>query len=102
VSYADGGKWSGGLRLRYFGPRPLIEDNSVRSKSSTLANLRLGYRIDRHTRLAVDVLNLFDARVSDIDYYYASQLRNEAAPVDDLHTNPSEPRTFRVTLRFNY
>ncbi len=23
------------LRLRYFGPRPLIEDNSVRSKSST-------------------------------------------------------------------
>jgi len=102
VSYADGGKWSGGLRLRYFGPRPLIEDNSVRSKSSTLANLRLGYRIDRHTRLAVDVLNLFDARVSDIDYYYASQLRNEAAPVDDLHTHPSEPRTFRVTLRFNY
>ncbi|MGH8532029.1 MAG: hypothetical protein ACREV1_04680 [Gammaproteobacteria bacterium] len=28
----------GGLRVRYFGPRPLIEDNSVRSASTTLLN----------------------------------------------------------------
>ena len=30
------------LRLRYFGPRPLVEDNSVRSKATTLLNLRGG------------------------------------------------------------
>jgi hypothetical protein len=30
----DLGRWSGGLRLRYFGPRPLIEDDSVRSEAS--------------------------------------------------------------------
>lgn len=28
----------GALRLRHFGPRPLVEDNSVRSKASTLLN----------------------------------------------------------------
>src|SRR5262249_57558512 len=33
----------GSLRLRYFGPRPLIEDNSVRSKATTLVNLEAGY-----------------------------------------------------------
>jgi hypothetical protein len=32
-----------GLRARYFGPRPLIEDNSVRSKATTLFNLEAGY-----------------------------------------------------------
>ena len=32
------GPWSGALRLRYFGPRPLSEDNTVRSKATTLLN----------------------------------------------------------------
>lgn len=102
VAYDDGARWSGGLRLRYFGPRPLIEDNSVRSKSSTLVNLRVGYRIDRGTRVALEVLNLFARKVSDIDYYYASQLRNEAVAVDDIHTHPAEPRTLRVSVRTNF
>ncbi|MDD5249840.1 MAG: TonB-dependent receptor [Rhodocyclaceae bacterium] len=102
ATYDDHAKWSGGMRLRYFGPRPLIEDDSVRSPASTLVNLRIGYRIDKHAKLALDVLNLGDARVSDIDYYYASQLRGEASPVDDIHTHPAEPRTLRLTLHLSY
>jgi outer membrane receptor protein involved in Fe transport len=96
------GPWFGALRLRYFGPRPLIEDNSVRSDSSAIANLRLGYRLDRKTTLALDVFNLFDRKISDIDYWYESQLRNEAAPVNDIHTHPAEPRTFRLTLTHRF
>jgi outer membrane receptor protein involved in Fe transport len=99
AAYDDGGKWSGGVRLRYFGPRPLIEDNSVRSPASTLVNLRASYKFDNRVKLSLDVLNLFNRKVSDIDYYYSSQLRNEATPVDDIHTHPSEPRTFRASLR---
>ena len=34
----------GSLRLRYFGPRALIEDNSVRSEATTLLNPRAGIR----------------------------------------------------------
>jgi hypothetical protein len=48
------------------------------------------------------VLNLFDRRVSDIDYYYASQLRGEAQPVEGIHTHPAEPRSLRVSLRVGY
>ena len=99
TAYDGGGKWSGGVRLRYFGPRPLIEDNSVRSPASTLVNLRASYKFDNRVKLSLDVLNLFNRKVSDIDYYYSSQLRNEATPVDDIHTHPSEPRTFRASLR---
>ena len=85
-------RWSGGARLRYFGPRPLIEDNTIRSPGSTLLNLRAGYRIDARTRLSVDLLNALDRKVSDIDYAYASQLPGEAAPANDLHTHPAELR----------
>jgi len=94
--------WFGSARLRYFGPRPLIEDDSVRSATSVLVNGRLGYRCDKNLTLALDVLNLFDRKVADIDYYYASQLAGEAAPVADIHTHPAEPRTLRLSVRIAY
>jgi len=97
VSYNDG-PWSAGLRMRYFGPRPLIEDNSVRSKGSFLASLKGGYRFGPRVRAWVEVLNLFDREVSDIDYYYESRLKSEPGPVADIHTHPAEPRTIRVGL----
>src|SRR3954470_8641545 len=36
--------WFGALKARHFGPRPLIEDNSVHSLSSLIFNARAGYR----------------------------------------------------------
>jgi outer membrane receptor protein involved in Fe transport len=87
------------MRVRYFGPRALTEDDSVRSQASTLVNLRLGWKPVPRLLLALDVFNLFDREVSDIDYFYASQLRGEAAPVDDTHTHPALPRTLRVTAQ---
>lgn len=102
LAWDDGGRWAGGLRLRYFGPRALIEDNSVRSKSSTIVNVQGSYKASKQIKLTLDVLNLFDTQVSDVDYYYQSQLRGEAAPVYDIHTHPAEPRTLRLTLRYTY
>ena len=102
ASYQADERWSAGLRLRYFGPRPLLEDNSVRSASSTLVNTELGYRPSRDSKISLAILNLFDRRVSDIDYFYASQLRGETAAVDDRHYHPAEPRTLRLTLRLTY
>jgi hypothetical protein len=96
------GPWFGALRWRYIGPRPLIEDASVRSQTSQLLNLRMGYRLAARTQLAVDVYNLLDRRVNDIEYWYSSQLVGEAAPVDDRHLHPAEPRTVRVTLTHRY
>ena len=99
VSLQESEPWSAGMRLRYFGPRPLIEDNSVRSKSSTLVNLLVGYRVSKPVQVSMEILNLFNTQVSDIDYYYASRLPGEAAPVNDVHTHPAEPRAVRVTLK---
>lgn len=96
----DVGPWSGAFQLRYFGPRPLIEDNSVRSSSTVIAYLRASYRFDRRWQLTADVFNLFDRRASDVDYYYSSRLPGEPAEgVNDIHFHPGEPRTLRLTLR---
>ena len=103
VTVTDIGRWYGGMELRYFGPRPLIEDNSVRSASTTLAYARIGYKIKPQTRLTLDVFNLFGKQASDIDYYYQSRLKGEPADgVNGIHFHPVEPRTLRLTLAHQF
>src|SRR5205823_14273304 len=94
----DLGRWSFTGLVRYFGPRPLIEDGSVKSQSSTNVSLRTSYRLDRRFRLNFDVNNLFNRKTSDIDYFYESRLQAESAPVSDVHFHPAEPRSFRIAL----
>jgi outer membrane receptor protein involved in Fe transport len=96
------GPWFGALRFRYFGPRPLIEDNSVRSSGSALTNLRLGYKFNKRTQVALDAYNLFDRKVNDIEYWYESQLSNETAAQGDRHIHPSEARTLRLTVAHRF
>ncbi|MFZ6845723.1 TonB-dependent receptor [Undibacterium sp. RuTC16W] len=99
---ATEGPWSGGLRLRYFGGRPLIEDNSVRSGASTLVNAKLAYAINKKIKVTAEVINVLNRQVSDVDYYYASQLPSESAPVNDIHTHPAEPRVLRIGLHLTF
>jgi hypothetical protein len=102
VSVKDLGPWSGTVHARYFGPRPLIENNSARSQSSIDFSLRASYKVDAKTSVNFDVFNLFNRKSSDIDYYYSSQLRNEAAPVTGIHFHPVEPRAARLALVMHY
>jgi TonB-dependent receptor-like protein len=88
----------GTFRTRYFGPQPLLEDNSARAPASFLCDARVGYRW-KNWEFFIDVLNVFDAQVNDIEYFYTSRLPGEPiAGVDDYHLHPAEPRTFRATL----
>ncbi|MBC7683262.1 MAG: TonB-dependent receptor, partial [Ferruginibacter sp.] len=96
------GPWFGALQLRYFGPRPLVEDNSVRSKATATLNGRVGYKFSPTLKLELEGFNLTNRRDSAIDYYYASQLKGESAPVNDIHFHPIESRSFRVTLVANF
>jgi outer membrane receptor protein involved in Fe transport len=90
--------WFGGARFRHFGEAALIEDDSVRSRPTTLVNLEAGYRFAKRYKLSAALYNVFDSRDNDITYFYESQLAGEAEPVADIHFHPVEPRTVRVTL----
>jgi TonB dependent receptor len=93
----------GSLRVRHFGPRPLIEDASVTSKSTTLWNGEVGYRLSGTARVVLEVFNIFNAEVSDIDYFYTSRLPGEPLHgVEDIHLHPALPRSARFGLQFSF
>jgi hypothetical protein len=47
-------------------------------------------------------LTLFNSKAHDVDYFYASQLADESAPVYDVHYYPVEPLSERLTLKFTF
>ena len=93
----------GSMRLRHFGARPLIEDNSVASEPTTILNGEVGFQLNEQLNMVFEVFNLLDSTVSDIDYFYTSRLQGEPlAGVDDVHFHPSLPRTARVMLNVSF
>ncbi len=100
------GPWSASIQWRYLGPGALVEDNSVRSRSSLTKNLRVALKLPpalgRDSELTLDVFNLTDRRVDDIQYFYESRVPGEADAVADRHVHPAEPRTLRLTLRLGF
>ncbi len=97
------GPWFGAVQFRYFGPRPLREDNAVRSKATASVNGSIGYKLSPTLQVKLDGFNLTNRRVSAIDYYYTSRLRGEPAEgVADVHFHPIESRTFRLSLSMNF
>jgi hypothetical protein len=97
------GHWSSSVRWRYFGPRPLIEDDSVQSKATSLMNAQTGYRLTTRMMATIDIFNLANATDSDIDYFYTSRLSGEpAGGIDDLHMHPALPRTVRAGIKVTF
>jgi outer membrane receptor protein involved in Fe transport len=91
--------WFGAAKFRYLGTRPLIEDDSVRSGPMRVLNANVGYRFENGVRVQLDVLNLFNSRDHQIDYFYLSRLQGEPlAGVSDVHFHPIEPLAVRLTL----
>ncbi len=91
-----GGPWAGALQLRYFGPRPLTEDNTQRSDGTTTLNGRLGYRVAKDTTVELLGFNLLDSKQSAIDYYNGSYTFGGQSGLAGRVFHPIEPRNFRL------
>jgi hypothetical protein len=59
---------------------------------------RAGYVSENGLKPQLDGFDIFNAQASQIDYFYQSRLRNEAAPVNDAHFHPVEPMALRLTV----
>lgn len=98
-TFGEATGWFGAFKARYFGPRPLIEDDSVRSLKSLVFNARAGYRFDNGVRVQLDVFNLFNTKTNQIEYFYVSRLPGETLDgVGDRHVHPVEPTVVRLTI----
>ncbi len=107
--------WFGGLGYRYFGPRPLTEDNAFTSPATGIVNARVGYNFDNGWRIQLDGFNILNSRSDQITYAYGSLLKtdllyaacNSPTPpptavcqngVMDRVFKPVEPLAVRLTL----
>jgi len=105
VTVDDVGPFFGNLQMRYFGKRPLIEDNHVQSDHTVTLNSQIGYKIGKNVRMTLQGFNLLDthAHAHAIDYYYTSRLPGEpVAGVSDVHFHPIESRSLRVNWIANF
>ncbi|WP_419317272.1 TonB-dependent receptor [Caulobacter sp. ErkDOM-E] len=90
------------LTWRRLGAAPLIEDNSIRSRPTSLVNALFVQNLGPAS-VMVEVLNMTDSKRDDIAYAYASRLPSEpAGGVDDVHFHPVEPRTLRAGLKISF
>jgi len=98
----DGDGWYTSVRLRYLGERILDSFDEHKADDTTLVNLALGYQLSGFdTKL--ELLNIFDSKDHDIDYFYESRLAGEPAEgVEDLHYHPVEPRMVRVSVSYRF
>jgi hydrogenase/urease accessory protein HupE/outer membrane cobalamin receptor len=98
VTYRADCGFFGSVRLRYFGPRPLIEDDSVRSPETILVNAQVGYHFNQTWTATVEVLNLLNRKDHDISYFYESQTTPGSTPTEEIHFHPVEPIQVRAAL----
>lgn len=103
-----GGSWFGGLRLRYLGAYPLEETGKEKSSPFWITNLKLGYRYDKNLQFSLDVLNLFNSKANDIEYFGAACSGSEGAAcgggsgIDGRLVHPLEPRMLRLGMRVSF
>lgn len=94
-------KWPEGLtsqlQATYLGVRPLVEDRSIKSPAWMDVDLSERYQLPvklPHGRMEafLFIQNVFNTKWEQATFAFASQLRNEPAPVTDIHFVPGNPR----------
>jgi hypothetical protein len=89
------------VRVRGVGDRPAVEDNSVRARGYTIVDLSLSRRFGQFDAY-VNAENLFNAVWNEAQFDTESRLRDEAAPVSELHFTPGTPLSVRLGAGFRF
>ena len=88
VSVGDVHRWTAGVRLQSIVPRSPADDAGGGPSVSPLVHAEAGHRLTRRSRLALDVLNLTNARVSAV------------GDAIDGYADWAPSRTVRLTIQF--
>lgn len=95
-------QWEASVRLRHLGPSPLVEDNSVRDKGSTVVNARAARKF-ANFELYGELLNVLNSRDKDIAYVYEAYIPAfDTAPTEGRVSRVVEPRTVRVGATYRF
>lgn len=90
---------SGSLRYRYIKSRPANEDGSVTALGYFITDAALQYTTSK-IELGLVAENIFNTHWNEAQFETTSRLRNEAAPVTELHFTPGNPLFIKATVAF--
>lgn len=95
------------LQATYLGVRPLTEDRSIKAPSWIDFDLSERYQlplklVHGHLEAFLFIQNLFNTQWEQAVFAFESQLRTEAAAVNDIHFVPGNPRTFMGGLAWYF
>ena len=97
--------WEVGARVRYLGPYPLIEDNSLRATGEVVVNVRAAWKSIDHFTVYAELLNVLNDDGKDIVYEYAAHVPGLDPPgveVDGRMSRAEEPRTLRFGVKYDF
>lgn len=87
------------LRYRYMGNRPANEDNSVVAKGYFVSDVVVNYTKSKF-ETGIAIQNLFNVRWKETQFDTESKLRNETAPVSEIHFTPGTPFFLKAHISF--
>ena len=93
--------WDVSLRYRHIGERPANEDASVTAEGYTLVNLGISYTYG-FIKYFVSAENLFDIDWNEAQFDTESRLKNETAPVSEIHFTPGNPLNLQAGISYQF
>ncbi|MBK7306428.1 MAG: TonB-dependent receptor plug domain-containing protein [Chitinophagaceae bacterium] len=88
---------NGGINYRYIKNRPANEDNSVVAKGYFLLDAAVNYTRPKY-EIGLAFENIFNIKWNEAQFATESRLRNEPAPVTELHYTPGTSFFARLKL----
>ncbi|PWV48959.1 TonB-dependent receptor plug domain-containing protein [Chitinophaga sp. S165] len=90
-----------GINTRYLGHRPANEDNSIVAKGYCVTDANISYQYKQFT-IGVITENIFNTAWNETQFATESRLKDEPAPVTEIHFTPGTPFNIRGTLSYKF
>lgn len=100
LTYRKEKGWNGSLRYRYMADRPANENNAVVAKGYFVTDAAINYT-KRTWEAGIAIQNLFNTKWKETQFDTESRLKNEPAPVSEIHFTPGTPFFARISFTCN-
>ena len=87
------------LRFRYMMNRPANEDNTVVAHGYNVIDFTANYKINRF-KIGLSIENLLNVKWNEAQFATETRLKNENAPVEEIHFTPGTPFYAKISLGF--
>ncbi len=101
LNYQNQNGWNASLRYRYIKNRSANEDYSITAKGYFVTDASVSYSKTKYT-IGAAVENLLNTEWNEAQFATESRLRNEAAPVTELHYTPGNPFFLKLKLAIHF